>query len=322
MLARTTMNAVFLDWLSLDQGDLDASPLLEVVDELGCFGFSHPHEVPVRLQDVEVAIANKALVGREAFEAATRLRLLCVAATGTNNVDLEAAKEHGVVVCNVQAYGTASVVQHVFGCMIALHNRLLEADRAVRRGRWPKSRQFCLLEFPITELAGKTLGIVGFGALGQAVGKLAEAFGMHVLVAKRDESDTRAGRVELDELLEKVDVLSLHCPLTDDNHQMINAERLALMKRSAFLINTARGGLIEEEALASALREKRLAGAALDVLSTEPPPADHPLLDTKLPNLIVTPHIAWASREARQRIVVQLAENIRAFEDGAPRRVV
>lgn len=316
------MKAVFLDWRSLDQDDLDPTPLKVVVDELVFYPSSDPDEARRRSDGSVVLISNKVRVGPDVLDAASALRLVCVAATGTNNVDLEATRARGVVVSNVRAYGTASVVQHVFSLMIALNNRLLDYHEAVVHGQWQRSSQFCLLDYPIREIAGKTLGIVGFGELGQGVARIAEAFGMRVLVARRGPDDARPGRLSLHELLAEVDVLSLHCPLTEQNRNLIGSRELALMKPTAMLINTARGGLVDEAALAASLREGRLAGAAVDVLSQEPPTDDNPLLQPGLPNVIVTPHIAWASREARQRIVDQLAENIAAFRRGAPMRVV
>jgi len=255
---------------------------------------------------------------------APELKLICVAATGTNNVDLAAAKERGITVCNVRAYGTAAVVQHVFSLITALSNNLLAYTAAVREGRWQRSEQFCLMDYPIRELAGRVMGIVGYGELGQAVARLAEAFGMQVLVAARigAEADGQPGRVPLDELLGRVDVLSLHCPLTEQTRGMIGAAELAHMKADALLINTARGGLVDEPALAEALREGRLGGAGFDVLTVEPPRQGNPLLAADLPNLILTPHMAWASRESRQRLLDQVADNIQAYRQGRPQNVV
>lgn len=310
------MKAVFLDWQSLDRDDLQASSLHAVVDEYVAHDHCEPQQVLERIRDAGVVISNKVVLNREVMQQCPSLRLICVSATGTNNIDLEAAQELGIAVTNVRAYGTPSVVQHVFALMIALSNRLLDYVAAVGRGDWSRSDQFCLLDYPITELGGKTLGIVGFGELGQAVARMAEAFGMQVLVAGRDDDDRREGRIPLHELLRQVDIVSLHCPLTDTNRNMIGEYELSLMQPHALLINTARGGLVDEQALATALRQGVIAGAALDVLSQEPPSVDHVLLKEHFPNLIITPHIAWASRESRQRMVEQLADNITAFLRG------
>lgn len=310
------MKAVFLDWQSLDRDDLDPQSLLAAVDDYQVYGQTLPGQVLERMQGTQVVISNKVVLSREVLTQCPGLQLICVAATGTNNIDLEAARELGIAVSNVRAYGTASVAQHVFALMIALSNRLLDYVAAVRHGDWSRSEQFCLLDYPICEISGKTLGIVGYGELGQAVARLAEAFGMRVLIAARDEQDSRPGRIPLDSLLPQVDVLSLHCPLTEDNHNLISREQLSRMQAHALLINTARGGLVDEAALAQALLDGRLGGAALDVLAQEPPPVDHPLCLGNIPNLIVTPHVAWASRESRQRMVDQLADNITAFKGG------
>ena len=267
-------------------------------------------------------ISNKVRLDAAAFAAAPQLRLVCVAATGTNNVDLDAAQRHGVTVCNVRGYATPAVVQHVYALILALTTRLPDYQRDVANGRWQASPYFCLLDHPIRELAGRTLGIVGYGELGSAVARVAAAFGMSVLIAQRAGSAAQAGRLALTELLPLVDILSLHCPLTPQTRGLIGAQELALMKPDALLINTARGGLVDEAALAAALRGGKLGGAGIDVLSEEPPRDNNPLLATDIPNLIVTPHIAWASREARQRVIDAIAANIRAFLAGTPVNVV
>jgi glycerate dehydrogenase len=227
-----------------------------------------------------------------------------------------------VTVCNCRAYGTPSVAQHTLLLMLALATRLSDYQQAVRTGAWQQASQFCLLDFPIMELQGKTLGLLGHGELGSAVGRLAEAFGMRVLLGALPGRPARGDRLPLEALLPQVDALSLHCPLTDETRHLIGARELARMKPQALLINTARGGLVDEQALATALRAGHLGGAAFDVLSEEPPRHGNPLLDGDIPRLIITPHNAWGSREARQRIVGQLAENALAFFAGAPQRVV
>jgi glycerate dehydrogenase len=255
--------------------------------------------------------------------AARQLRLICVAATGTNNVDLEAAARLGITVCNCQGYSPPSVVQHVFALLLALFTRLPDYHKAVGLGRWQQAEQFCLLDYPIRELAGKTLGIVGYGELGKGVAQLAKAFAMQVLIAQRPGTlEPEEGRIPLPALLPQVDVLTLHCPLTPDTQGLIGEWELALMRRDAVLINTARGGIVDETALAKALRRSALGGAGVDVLSEEPPVHGNPLLAGDIPNLIVTPHSAWGSHESRQRLVEQLVENVQGFVTGHPLRVV
>lgn len=318
------MRGVFLDRDSLDCGDLDFSALDRILPDLHYYPATAAGQIAARVADAEVAISNKVALDAAVIQQASRLRLICIAATGVNNVDLEAAAQAGVTVCNCRGYGIASVVQHVFALLLALYTRLPDYRQAVREGRWQRASQFCLLDYPIRELAGKTLGIIGYGELGQGVARVAEAFGMQVLLAQRPGAvePEEAGRAPLPILLPQVDVLSLHCPLTPETRGLIGAWELALMKRDAILINTARGGLVDEAMLAEALRQGALGGAGVDVLSLEPPADGNPLLAADIPNLIVTPHSAWGSRESRQRLVGQLAENIQAYVGGEPLRVV
>ncbi|MHA6492729.1 2-hydroxyacid dehydrogenase [Pseudomonas borbori] len=314
--------AVFLDHHSLDLGDLDMAALRPCFDALVLHEKTAGDQVIERLQGTQVAIVNKVVLDADTFAACPELQLVLVAATGTNNIDLTAARQHGVTVCNCQGYGTPSVAQHTLMLLLALATRLPDYQHDVRAGKWQQAQQFCLLDYPIVELEGKTLGLLGHGELGGAVAKLAEAFGMRVLFGQLPGRPARRDRLPLDELLPQVDALTLHCPLTAGTRDLIGARQLSLMKPGAFLLNTARGGLINEQALADALRAGHLGGAATDVLSQEPPREGNPLLANDIPRLIVTPHSAWGSREARQRIVGQLAENARAFFSGAPRRVV
>ncbi|BBB30041.1 2-hydroxyacid dehydrogenase [Neptunomonas japonica] len=315
------MKAVFLDIESLD--DLDLARLEAVFETLVTYKSTVPEEAAERVCDADVIIVNKVQLNKVIIESAPQLALICVVATGTNNVDLEAAKQNNVAVYNCQAYGIPSVVQHTFSLILALHTNLLSYDRAVRAGEWQKASQFCFLDYPIRELSGRKIGIIGYGHLGQGVAKIAEAFGMQVLVASRSLDDDRVGRVQLKELLPIVDVLAIHCPLTDETHNLIDAEALALMKNEAVLVNVARGGVVNETALANALRSGELAGAATDVLTVEPPKEGNVLLSANIPNLIVTPHSAWGSKEARQRIIDQTVENIAAFGcEGTERKVV
>jgi glycerate dehydrogenase len=313
------MNAVFLDSEGLDDFSFDG--LSKECTSLQVFRITLPEEISARIAGADVIILNKVVIARHHLLAAPSVRLICAVATGTDVVDLQAAAELGVTVCNCQAYGTASVVQHVFTTILALHTNLLSYHSAVRAGRWQSARQFCFLDYPIIELKGKILGIVGFGTLGRAVADMAQAFGMKIVVARRP-GNPPDDRPTLTEMLPELDILTLHCPLNAHTRNLIDGKALSLMKPTAFLINAARGGIVDETALAEALQTGRIAGAAVDVLSCEPPRQGNPLLDPHLGNLILTPHIAWASREARQRIIEQTTENIRAFKVGKPIRVV
>lgn len=313
------MRGVFFDLASLDRGDLDLTALRASLPQWRFYADTPADRRRDHLGDAEVVVSNKVVLDAALLADAPRLRLICVAATGTNNVDLDAAAAHGIAVCNVRGYATASVVQHVFGVLLALLRNLAPYQQAARDGRWQASRHFCLLDYPIQELAGLRLGIIGYGELGQAVAQAARFFDMEVLVAQRPggTAPASAGRVELEHLLPAVDVLSLHCPLAPNTRGLIGARELARMGASAVLINTARGGIVDEAALVTALRARRLAGAAVDVLAQEPPAAGDPLLAADIPNLILTPHVAWASRSARQRLVAGLVENVRGFLAGA-----
>lgn len=314
--------AVCLDVESIDTGDIDWGPLRALARDWGWYDVTQPGETAERIAGAELVISNKVRLDRELLAANPQLRLICISATGTNNVDLEAAASLGIAVCNVTAYATPSVVQHVFGLILALVTRQADYQRAVARGDWSASSQFCLLDYPIWEIAGKTLGIVGFGELGRGVASVAESFGMQVLVAERPGGGPQPGRLPLAELLPQVDVLSLHVPLADNTRNLIGREQLALMQPHALLINTARGGIVDEQALANALLCGDIGGAGIDVLAEEPPARDNPLLAPDIPNLIITPHTAWASREARQRLVDGMVANIEAFLRGERRNRV
>lgn len=314
--------AVFLDHQSLDLGDLDLSPLEQQFDSLQLYPATAPAEVAERLQGATAVISNKVMLDAASLAANPQLELILVAATGTNNVDLNAARAQGITVCNCQGYGTPSVAQHTLALLLALATRLCDYRQAVAEGQWAKASQFCLLDYPIVELEGKTLGLLGHGELGGAVARLAEAFGMRVLLGQIPGRPSREGRLPLEELLPQVDALTLHCPLNEQTRHMIAARELALLKPGALVVNTARGGLIDEQALADALRAGHVGGAATDVLSVEPPVNGNPLLAPDIPRLIVTPHSAWGAVEARQRIVGQLADNAQGFFAGQPRRVV
>ena len=319
------MRAVFLDYATVSfNGDLDPSALRRALPDLELRDHTPQAAVPEAIAGATVVALNKLRITREAIAAAPALKLIVLAATGTNNVDLEAARERGIGVCNLRDYCTAAVVQHVLGTMLLLTQRLREYDALVRSGAWSRGDQFCLLDFPLRELAGRKLGIVGYGALGKGVARAASlALGMEVWIASRPGGEPRAGRHDLDELLSQVDVLSLHCPLTTLTQGLIGAPQLARMKPDALLINTARGALVDSQALADALRAGRLGGAAIDVLPQEPPVDGNPLLAPDIPHLIVTPHIAWAAREARQRCLDEMAANVEDLARGGHRgRVV
>lgn len=315
------MKAVFLDGYSLDRSDLDFAPIRAQVDSLDIYPQTQTAELSQRIAPYDVILVNKVQLDRASLEN-SKAKLICIAATGTDNIDLAACRDIGITVTNCQGYGTNSVAQHALGLMLNLSNHMFEYHQAVMNGRWHESSQFCLLDYPIRELAGKTLGIVGYGTLGQRVTELGKAFGMNILVSARPGSAPGNGRVAFDELLQQVDFLSLHCPLTDATHHLIGELELSLMKPTACLINTARGALINEAALARALEERRIGGAGLDVVDGEPPGVDCPFFQQSLPNLIITPHSGWGALEARQRIIHQISENIETWAKGKPFRVV
>jgi glycerate dehydrogenase len=318
------MRAVFLDYATVSHhDDLGASRLRRVLPDLELRPQTPQTDIAQALAGAGVVLVNKLRITREAIAATPTLRVIALAATGTNNVDLDAARERGIAVCNLRDYCTASVVQHVMGTLLLLTHRLREYDALVRSGAWQRGEQFCLLDYPIRELTGRRFGIVGYGTLGKAVGHAAQAFGMEVAIASRPGVEPQPGRIALDQLLPTFDVLSLHCPLTPATTGLIGAPQLASMKPDAVLINTARGALVDGAALASALRADRLGGAAIDVLPQEPPVDGDPLLAPDIPNLIVTPHVAWGAREARQRCIDEMAANVEDFLRGGRRgRVV
>jgi glycerate dehydrogenase len=316
--------AVLLDFATLGP-NVDTRSLDELV-AARYFDYSACEELRERLMGAEIAILNKVKLDRDAIAGATELKLIVLTATGTDNVDCAAARERGIGVANVRDYCSAAVAQHVFALILGLTHHVGGYDMLARSGAWQQSRSFALFDYPIRELAGRTLGVVGFGSLGQAVAHLGRCLGMEVLVSARPGGDDEAPedeRVPFATVLREADVLTLHCPLTRDTQHMIGAVQLKQMKPDALLINTARGGLIDGTALAAALRNGEIAGAGIDVLPVEPPPRDEPLLERGIPNLIVTPHIAWSAREARQRALEQVAENIASFlAGGRLRRVV
>jgi glycerate dehydrogenase len=297
--------------------------LSATVDDLQLVS-SSAADIPERIRDADVVLLNTLVFSRELMQRSPKLKLLAVAGTGTDNIDLIAAKERGIGVCNVPGYCTASVVQHVWGLILSLTQHLSEYSRLSIDGSWAMGEPLMELRHPIRELNGRTFGVVGWGELGRGAARIAESFGMRVVVAsRRGGGDAGQDRVELPALLARSDIVSLHCPLNDTTRGLIGAQELALMKPDALLINTARGALVDGHALARALQAGRLGGAGIDVLPQEPPPGDAPLLDPKIPNLIVTPHVAWAAREARQRCLDQMTANIKDFVGGGRRsRVV
>src|SRR6202045_3225351 len=285
------MKAVFLDYDTVSNGDLDASALRAAVDELALCD-SDGASTAERIRDVEIVLLNTVELSRVLLQGAPQLELIAVAGTGTDNIDLAAARELGIGVCNVRGYCTSSVVQHVWGLILSLTQHVSDYARLVRGGSWNRNELLAVLSHPIRELDGRRFGVIGWGELGRGAARVAEAFGMRVIIANRRGEAPAPGRTNLDELLATADIVSLHCPLTDSTRGLIGERELALMKTDALLINTARGALIDSEALAAALKAGRLGGAGIDVLPQEPPESGDPLLDSQLPNLLVTPHIA------------------------------
>jgi len=313
------MRGVFLDLDTLHPQDLDLQALRDCLTEWSFFDQTSSQQVADRIAGAQVVVTNKVRLTAEQMHNAGTLRLICVAATGTDNIDLTGARQADIVVSNARDYATASVAEAVFALLLTLTRQLDSYRTKVAAGHWSQSPHFCLFDTPIEELYGKTLGIVGYGVLGRAVAQRAEAFGMHVQVAQRLYGDPLDGRVPLAELLATSDVISLHCPLSDVTRHLIGPVQLQAMKRSAILINTARGGIVDEVALVDALEQEWIAGAGVDVLSQEPPAASNPLINCRSPRLVLTPHVAWASRSARQRLVGEIIENIKAFQRGEQR---
>lgn len=316
------MKAVVLDGFTLNPGDLNWDALFELAN-IDVYDRTPALETARRIGDAEAIFTNKVIIDRQLIESLPRLKYIGVMATGYNVVDLEAANKAGIVVTNIPAYGTDSVAQLIFSYILFFANRVDLHAGEVQKGTWSTQIDFTFTCSPQREIAGKTIGIVGFGKIGQQVAKIASAFGMKVLFQNRSPKigmPVEFRQVELDELLRQSDFVSLNCPLTDSNRGFVNSEKLKLMKPDAILINTGRGPLINETDLAEALNRRQIGGAALDVLSVEPPHADNPLLTAA--NCIITPHIAWATIEARRRLMALLAENFKAFLSGEPQNVV
>jgi glycerate dehydrogenase len=311
---------VVLDGYTLNPGDLDWRDL-EQIGDLTVHARTSVGATVERAAAAEIVLTNKAPLSAATIEQLPALRYIGVLATGYNIVDVAAAKARGIVVANVPGYGTPAVAQHVFALILELAQRCGHHAQTVRDGRWSASPDFCYWDFPLVELSGRTLGIIGFGAIGHAVAQIARAFGMKVIASTRTPRAAEGVEfLSVDEVFRQADVVTLHCPLTPETQDLVNAARLAEMKRDAFLINTGRGPLVVERDLAEALEAGRIAGAGLDVLSAEPPPADNPLLSAK--NCLITPHIAWATRAARARLMATAVANLRAFLAGSPTNAV
>ncbi len=313
---------VVLDGYTLNPGDLSWKGV-EALGDCTVYDRTPPGQIVSRAAGAEIVLTNKVVLDREIIEKLTGLEYIGVLATGYNVVDLDAANDRHIPVTNVPEYGTASVAQMVFALILELTQRVASHSEAVHSGRWSKSIDFCFWDYPLIELAGKTMGIVGYGRIGRAVARIARAFDMDVLVFDTNDvssSDTGIKAAGLEELFRKSDIVTLHCPLTPESEGMVNAERLSLMQSSAYLVNTGRGPLVNEHDLARALSEGIIAGAGIDVMPVEPPPADSPLMSA--PNCIITPHIAWATRAARSRLMGTVVDNISAFLSGKPVHVV
>ena len=316
------MKAVFLDFATMGP-DLDLDPLRNVVTDLVIFDVTDDADVADRIADADIVFTNKIRLTQDLLQRATNLRFIGLTATGTDNIDLDSAKRQGIAVSNIRAYCTQSVVEHVFGVLLTLSHNLSRYHASVRAGDWQRSDDFCPLLHPVRELSAMTLGIIGYGDLGRGVARIAREFGMRVLVSARAGSNVvDEGRVSFEQLLAESDAISLHCPLNDATRNLFDAHAFRRMKQDAVLINTARGGLVDSAALVHALEKGDIGAAAIDVLPEEPPVNGDPLLEYEGSNLIVTPHIAWATDEARQNAIDELAANTRAFVDGQERNRV
>lgn len=315
------MKIVILDGYTLNPGDLSWDEIRKL-GECTVYDRTPPEKILERASKAAAIFTNKVVIGRDIIKQLPDLKFIGVLATGYNVVDLQAAAEAGILVANIPAYSTASVAQMVFSHILNIAQNVSKHAKSVKDGDWTNSIDFTYHLTPQTELAGKTLGIIGFGQIGQAVARVGLAFGMKILFQNRSKKETNADfrQVDLEALLVESDFISLNCPLTDENAGFINKSTIGKMKKSAILINTGRGALINEKDLADALNSGRIAGAGLDVLSTEPPKAENPLLTAK--NCYITPHIAWATKEARQRLMQIAAQNLKAFINGTPQNIV
>ncbi|NIJ55407.1 glycerate dehydrogenase [Dyadobacter arcticus] len=314
------MNITILDGYTLNPGDQDWAPILKL-GNVSIFDRSQGDEILERAKDAEVLLVNKVVLSESTLSQLPKLKYIGVMATGFNNIDIAAAQKNNVTVTNVKAYGPASVAQQTFALLLSLVNRAETHSQSVFAGDWAASQDFCYWKTPLTELAGKTMGLIGLGDIGSQVAQIAQAFGMKVIAYRKHPAETKGiEMVTLDDIFTKSDVISLHCPLTDDTREIINKHSLSQMKPTAFLLNTGRGPLVNEVDLANALKEGTIAGAGLDVLSTEPPKSDNPLVSA--PNCVITPHVAWATFESRKRLLQMVADNLKEFMEGKPMNVV
>ena len=309
------MNAVFLD-LATFSNTIDFSVLKKQCSTFQTFNFTQPGQIIDRANDAEILITNKVIINAKIMSQLPQLKLICVAATGTNNIDLDAARERGIVVTNASNYAGPSVAQYIFSHLLDYFQQIQSHNRNVEQGLWSTSASFCVLGQPINELAGKTLGLLGYGHIAKAVATIAKAFGMQVLISERPNAEiVREGRVAFEDMLYQSDIVSLHCPLTAETENLFNTSVFSKMKSNAVLINTARGGIVNSLDLKQALQNNDIGYAILDVLEVEPPPSEHPLLQGDINNLRVTAHIAWASQQAQQRLIDILAKNINSFKN-------
>lgn len=317
------MKIVVLDGYTLNPGDLSWEELSKM-GELIVYERTSLAEIVERVKDAEIVFTNKVPISKETIAQLDILQYIGVQATGYNIIDTEAAKQKNIIVSNVPGYSTDSVAQLCFALLLELTHHVQKHSDAVSDGKWARSADFCFWDYPLIELAGKSMGIIGFGTIGQKVADIATAFGMNIIAQSRTKTDQSARKnfkwAELDELLKEADAISIHCPLTPETKGMINEKSLSIMKKSSFLINTSRGPIINDEDLANALNKGVIAGAGIDVLSTEPPKADNPLFTAK--NCLITPHIAWATKEARSRLMNTTISNLQAFLNGKPVNVV
>ncbi|RTZ48175.1 D-2-hydroxyacid dehydrogenase [Candidimonas sp. SYP-B2681] len=321
-MAARPLQVVFLDRETISPQT--ALPSLSFEHELSVYGRTSRDQVAARIADADIVVTNKVPLRQEALDHAAQLKMVAVAATGTDNVDLSACAKKGIVVSNIQGYAVTTVPEHVFALIFALRRNIVAYRESVKAGRWYDAQQFCYFDFPIKDLAGSTLGIVGRGTLGQAVGAIGRALGMKVLFAgRKGEALPGDPYTPFEQLLATSDVITMHCPLNEQTRDLISTHEFAQMKRKPILINTARGGLVNEAALAQALRSGQIGGAGFDVTTPEPPDNNHPLVQLlDMPNFILTPHVAWASDEAVQGLADQLIDNIEAYYSGSPRNVV
>jgi len=316
------MNIVILDGYTLNPGDQDWAPV-HALGNVTIYDRSTPEEIVKKAIEADAVLVNKVVLNEAILSQLPKLKYIGVCATGYNNIDIKTTRQRGIIVTNVKAYGPASVAQHTFALLLALVNHVELHSQSVLNGDWSVSADFCYWKTPLVELSGKTIGLIGLGDIGSQVARIASAFGMNVIAYRKNPGQTDnpdIQMVSLEEVFRQSDVLSLHCPLTEETKNLINKERLSWMKPTAYLLNTGRGPLINEAELAEALKNKIIAGAGLDVLSSEPPASDNPLLSA--PNCIITPHIAWASFEARKRLLQMAADNLSTFKNGNPTNVV